>query len=29
VFGETADIARRAGEDRDAVYFVVGTRVMF
>jgi copper resistance protein B len=29
VFGETASIARRDGEDRDALFFVVGARLMF
>ena len=29
VFGETADIARANGEDRGAVFFVAGTRLMF
>lgn len=28
-FGETADIARAGGEDRDALFFVVGTRLLF
>ena len=29
VFGETASIARSNGKDRDAVFFVAGTRLMF
>ncbi len=28
-FGDTADIRRDEGEDRDAVYFVAGARIMF
>ncbi len=29
VFGETADLARDEGKDRDAVFFVVGVRLMY
>ncbi len=29
VFGETADIARSNGEESGAVFFLVGTRLMF
>jgi copper resistance protein B len=29
VFGETASIARREGEDRDALFFVTGVRLIF
>lgn len=28
-FGDTADIARARGEDRDEVFFVVGSRILF
>ncbi len=28
-FGETADLARDDGEDDDAVFFVIGTRILF
>lgn len=28
-FGETANLARAEGEDRDALFFVVGTRLLF
>lgn len=28
-FGETADLARDDGEDEDAVFFVIGTRILF
>lgn len=29
VFGETADIRRDEGEDRDALFFVAGARILF
>ena len=29
LFGETADLARDDGEDDDAVFFVIGTRILF
>lgn len=29
LFGESADLARADGEDRDALYFVVGSRIRF